>query len=49
VGLLAAVLPKLMTYNADTDEDALLRKAQREEAFALRSPLAPAAEAEATA
>ena len=49
VGLLAAVLPKLMTYNADTDEDALLRKAQREEAFALRSPVAPAAEAEAAA
>ncbi|MEU3182999.1 MFS transporter [Streptomyces sp. NPDC006923] len=30
VGLLAAVLPKLMTYNADTDEDALRRRAQRE-------------------
>jgi MFS family permease len=30
VGLLAAVLPKLMTYNAETDEDALRRRAQKE-------------------
>ncbi len=30
VGLLAAVLPKLMSYDAQTDEDAMLRRAQRE-------------------
>ncbi len=29
VGLLAAALPKLVTYNADTDEDAVKRRAQR--------------------
>jgi hypothetical protein len=34
VGLLATVLPKLMTYNADTDEDALRRRAQKEAATA---------------
>lgn len=32
LGLLVAALPKLMTYNADTDEDALRRRAQREAA-----------------
>ncbi|MFJ1746591.1 MFS transporter [Streptomyces sp. NPDC088116] len=31
VGLLAAVLPKLMTYDAATDEDALRRRAQKEQ------------------
>ncbi|MEU1075531.1 MULTISPECIES: MFS transporter [unclassified Streptomyces] len=31
VALLSAVLPKLVTYDADTDEEALRRKAQREE------------------
>ncbi|MET9557051.1 MFS transporter [Streptomyces sp. NPDC006645] len=30
VGLLAAVLPKLMTYDSETDEDARRRKAQQE-------------------
>ncbi|MFE2941360.1 MFS transporter [Streptomyces sp. NPDC059255] len=30
VGLLTAVLPKLVTYDADTDEDALRRRAQKE-------------------
>ncbi|MFE3825450.1 MFS transporter [Streptomyces sp. NPDC059092] len=30
VGLLAAVLPRLVTYDADTDEDALRRRAQKE-------------------
>lgn len=30
VGLLAAVLPKLMTYDSETDEDAVRRKAQQE-------------------
>ncbi|WP_328860363.1 MFS transporter [Streptomyces sp. NBC_00306] len=30
VGLLAAVLPKLITYDASTDEDALRRRAQQE-------------------
>jgi MFS family permease len=30
VGLLAAVLPKLLSYDADTDEDAVRRRAQRE-------------------
>ncbi|MFJ2745995.1 MFS transporter [Streptomyces sp. NPDC087440] len=30
VGLLAAVLPKLMSYDAETDEDAVRRRAQRE-------------------
>ncbi|WP_329127692.1 MFS transporter [Streptomyces sp. NBC_01465] len=34
VGVLAAVLPKLMSYDADTDEDALRRRAQKEEALA---------------
>ncbi|MGW7365278.1 MFS transporter [Streptomyces sp. NPDC054841] len=34
VGLLAAVLPKLLTYDAETDEDALRRRAQKEEAAA---------------
>ncbi|TXL92304.1 MFS transporter [Streptomyces sp. IB2014 016-6] len=34
VGLLAAVLPKLMTYDSETDEDALRRKAQQEAAHA---------------
>ncbi|RDG36785.1 MFS transporter [Streptomyces corynorhini] len=29
VGLLAGVLPKLLTYHADTDEDALRRRAQK--------------------
>ncbi|MFJ2113812.1 MFS transporter [Streptomyces sp. NPDC087850] len=38
VGLLAAVLPKLLTYDADTDEDAQRRRAQK---------AAEAAEAEA--
>lgn len=32
VGLLAAVLPKLMTYDADTDEDAARRRAAKEAA-----------------
>ncbi|WP_432249697.1 MFS transporter [Streptomyces sanyensis] len=32
VGLLAAALPKLLTYDARTDEDALRRKAQKEAA-----------------
>ncbi|MEV6393799.1 MFS transporter [Streptomyces sp. NPDC051907] len=32
VGLLAAALPKLVTYDAETDEDALRRRAQKEEA-----------------
>ncbi|MFI2348821.1 MFS transporter [Streptomyces sp. NPDC019443] len=31
VGLLAAALPKLLTYDAETDEDAVRRRAQREE------------------
>nr|WSZ95725.1 MFS transporter [Streptomyces sp. NBC_00857] len=31
VGLLAAVLPKLLTYDAATDEDALRRRAQKEQ------------------
>ncbi|AXG77519.1 MFS transporter [Streptomyces paludis] len=30
VGLLSAVVPKLLTYHADTDEDALRRRAQKE-------------------
>ncbi|MFE4366759.1 MFS transporter [Streptomyces sp. NPDC056835] len=30
VGLLAAVLPRLVTYDAETDEDALRRRAQKE-------------------
>lgn len=34
VGLLAAVLPKLVTYDADTDPDALRRRAQKEAATA---------------
>ncbi|WP_328539087.1 MFS transporter [Streptomyces sp. NBC_00344] len=34
VGLLAAVLPKLMTYDAATDADAQLRRAQKEGAAA---------------
>jgi MFS family permease len=34
VGLLAAVLPKLMSYDAGTDEDALRRRAQKEESLA---------------
>ncbi|MFE2842771.1 MFS transporter [Streptomyces scopuliridis] len=32
VGLLAAVLPRLVTYDAETDEDALRRRAQKEAA-----------------
>ncbi|MFF3242382.1 MFS transporter [Streptomyces sp. NPDC002870] len=32
VGLLAAALPKLLTYDAETDEDAVRRRAQREAA-----------------
>ncbi|MFF5566647.1 MFS transporter [Streptomyces sp. NPDC012623] len=32
VGLLAGVLPKLLTYHADTDEDAQRRRAQKDEA-----------------
>jgi MFS family permease len=32
VALLAVALPKLMTYNADTDEDAVRRRAQKEAA-----------------
>ncbi|UUN26567.1 MFS transporter [Streptomyces sp. FIT100] len=32
VGLLTAVLPKLVTYDAETDEDALRRRAQKEAA-----------------
>ncbi|MGW2561801.1 MFS transporter [Streptomyces sp. NPDC001514] len=32
VGLLASVLPKLLTYDADTDDDALRRRAQKEAA-----------------
>lgn len=31
VGLLATALPKLLTYDAETDEDAVRRRAQREE------------------
>ncbi|MEV8389969.1 MULTISPECIES: MFS transporter [unclassified Streptomyces] len=34
VGLLAAVLPKLVTYDSETDEDALRRRAQKEAATA---------------
>ncbi|MGW2508437.1 MFS transporter [Streptomyces scopuliridis] len=34
VGLLAAVLPRLVTYDAETDEDALRRRAQKEAATA---------------
>ncbi|GAA1364173.1 MFS transporter [Streptomyces beijiangensis] len=34
VGVLAAVLPKLMSYDADTDEDALRRRAQKAESLA---------------
>ncbi|MET9529232.1 MULTISPECIES: MFS transporter [unclassified Streptomyces] len=34
VGLLAAVLPKLLTYDADTDADAQLRRTHKEEAAA---------------
>ncbi|MGW1884278.1 MFS transporter [Streptomyces sp. NPDC001970] len=34
VGLLAAALPKLVTYDAETDEDALRRRAQKERAAA---------------
>ncbi|WP_406348753.1 MFS transporter [Streptomyces sp. NBC_00144] len=34
VGVLAAVLPKLLTYDADTDTDAQLRRARKEEAAA---------------
>ncbi|MFE9889074.1 MFS transporter [Streptomyces scopuliridis] len=34
VALLAAVLPKLVTYDAETDEDALRRRAQKEAATA---------------
>lgn len=40
VGLLAAVLPKLLSYDSETDEDALRRRAQREEE-ALREAGAP--------
>ncbi|MFC8824358.1 MFS transporter [Streptomyces sp. NPDC057137] len=50
VGLLAAVLPKLMTYDSDTDEDALRRKAQQEAELAAEAAAdaeAPAAEAPA--
>lgn len=34
VGLLTALLPKLVTYDAATDEDALRRRAQKEETAA---------------
>ncbi|MEV0095266.1 MFS transporter [Streptomyces sp. NPDC050738] len=34
VGVLAAVLPKLMSYDAETDEDALRRRDQKEQALA---------------
>ncbi|MFE4910257.1 MFS transporter [Streptomyces sp. NPDC056652] len=34
VGLLAAVLPRLVTYDSETDEDALRRRAQKEAATA---------------
>ncbi|PVE13914.1 MFS transporter [Streptomyces scopuliridis] len=34
VGVLAAVLPRLVTYDAETDEDALRRRAQKEAAKA---------------
>jgi MFS family permease len=34
VGLLALALPKLLSYDADTDPDALRRRAQKEEAAA---------------
>ncbi|WP_326612458.1 MFS transporter [Streptomyces scopuliridis] len=34
VGVLAAVLPRLVTYDAETDEDALRRRAQKEAATA---------------
>ncbi|MFD7284517.1 MFS transporter [Streptomyces sp. NPDC059863] len=37
VGLLAAVLPKLVTYDSETDEDALRRRAQKEAATATTS------------
>ncbi|GAA3489780.1 MFS transporter [Streptomyces cremeus] len=43
VGLLAAVLPKLMSYDAQTDEDAMLRRAQREAEAAEGAEGAPAA------
>ncbi|MFF2944409.1 MFS transporter [Streptomyces niveus] len=42
VGLLAAVLPKLMTYDAATDEDALRRKAQQEAELAAADAAADA-------
>lgn len=49
VGLLAAVLPKLMTYDARTDEDALRRRAQKEAAAAAAAPAVVAAVAGAGA
>lgn len=33
VALLAAALPKLLTYDSETDEDALRRRARSEEAL----------------
>ncbi|WP_329458162.1 MFS transporter [Streptomyces sp. NBC_01497] len=36
VGLLAVALPKLLSYNADTDPDALRRRAQKEKEAAAR-------------
>ncbi|MGW6510226.1 MFS transporter, partial [Streptomyces niveus] len=42
VGLLAAVLPKLMTYDSATDEDALRRKAQQEAELAAADAAADA-------
>ncbi|MEV8334146.1 MFS transporter [Streptomyces niveus] len=49
VGLLAAVLPKLMTYDAATDEDALRRKAQQEAELAAADAAAGTGAAEAPA
>ncbi|MEW1639716.1 MFS transporter [Streptomyces sp. NPDC093801] len=43
VALLAAVLPKLISYDADTDEDALRRRAAREESAAQADPAGAAA------
>ncbi|MFJ6630111.1 MFS transporter [Streptomyces sp. NPDC091376] len=39
VGLLTAVLPKLVTYDAATDEDALRRRAQKEETAAAEAAI----------
>ncbi len=38
VALLAAALPKLLTYDAETDEDALRRRARSEEALRAAAP-----------